>query len=114
VKKQRDERLNNFNILFILKPYYNNIFYTQVLFALSVVDYRLQNDQLPYAPVGRFGWKHFSINSDDAPLNRVINEGINQKQNWKPLKEGLFNRDYTRFEIAATNYQQKISKLGWY
>jgi hypothetical protein len=102
------------DILFIGKNYEKSFDEFEVLFALAVVNIRMQNGESVWGPVGRFGWKHFSFNQDSAPLNRIINEGLSQKQNWAPLKAGLFNGDFQQFENVAGKYKELIDKLQWY
>lgn len=84
----------------------------EVLFALVVADLRVANGQSLWGPIGRFGWKHSA--QDNSPLERVISEGRKLKDEWSPIKAGLFGGSFERFDNVATQYLERIGRLAWF
>jgi hypothetical protein len=83
----------------------------EVLFALSVVDLRVQRNVHMWAPTGRFGWKQ---QHGDGPLSLVIQEARAAGEDWAPLRAGLFGGKAERFELAAAPYLEMVSRLSWW
>lgn len=98
------------DVLFLGKNYENAFDRFEVLFALVVADANKQSQRNPWGPVGRFGWKHH--HNGDGPLKAVIEEAKSQKNQWPPLKAGLFGGDYVRFEALAEEYIAFIDRLS--
>lgn len=99
------------DILFIGKNYERSFDEFEVLFSLAMIDLRIQNGLRPWGPLGRFGWK---IQSNNNPLKSTINQANSQKENWIPLKAGLFGGQYERFTKAATELTAIVSSLNWW
>lgn len=97
------------DVLFLGKNYENAFDRFEVLFALAVADERKQRGSTPWGPVGRFGWKHHHHNS---PLKAIVDEAKAQKDDWPPLKAGLFGGDYARFDTLSAEYISFIDRLS--
>jgi hypothetical protein len=100
------------DILFVGKSYEKSFDEFEVLLALVIADFRKQSGNHFWGPIGRFGWKH--QNYDRDPLSRIIEIANAEKENWKPLKAGLFGGDYERFSNVAQEFKNIISKLDWW
>jgi len=98
------------NALFLGADYERAFDGFEVLFALSVVDLRVQRGEHIWAPTGRFGWKQ---QHGEGPLGILIDEARGAGPDWSPLKAGLFGGSAERFEAAATPYLELVKKLGW-
>lgn len=97
--------------LFLGKNYEAAFDTFEVYFALCAADARLVNGQDAWGPIGRFGWKR---GRDNSPLERVLKEANAQKNEWPPLKAGLFGGDQERFKKVAEQFTQLIARLNWY
>jgi Caspase domain len=98
--------------LFIGSSYESSFDDFEVLFALSVADLRKTKEQRLWGPIGRFGWKQHK--SDNAPLRRIIANAESAKENWLPLKQGMFGGNYGRFIAVAEEYQKLILQVNWW
>lgn len=68
-----------------------------------------------WGPVGRFGWKHYGRGSDGSPYMALRAEAEHQREQWGPIRAGLFRGSYTRFEEVAKKFEAELlSKLNWY
>ncbi len=69
-----------------------------------------------WGPVGRFGWKYSArIGQQDNPYTVLRAEAAQLRDQWGPLKAGLFRGSYTRFEQTAAKFESELlSKLNWY
>lgn len=104
----------NLDDLFFLGKRYENVFDEfEILFALTIADLQKQEGGNVWGPVGRFGWKNRSYGI--PPFMRLRHQASQHKNNWKPIKAGMFGGSYERFEEIAEQYQRKIlSQLNWY
>lgn len=84
----------------------------EALYALVVADLRKQKGYNAWGPMGRFGWKH--AHESNPPLTKIINDAEASKNDWPPLKAGMFGGDYERFATVADEYKRKVSELGWW
>lgn len=98
------------DVLFLGKNYDNAFDRFEVLFALTVADANKQRQRNPWGPVGRFGWKHHHGNT--GPLAAIVAEAKLLKDQWPPIKEGLFGGDYERFELVADEFTAFIDRLN--
>lgn len=101
------------DLFFIGKSYEASFDEFEVLFALAVACIRKQKDRHVWGPIGRFGWKHRSVTRNSNPLTKLIATAKKEKENWPPLKAGLFDGNYDTFVETADEYEQAISNLGW-
>lgn len=100
------------DVLFIGKSYERSFDEFEVLFALAAADLRKQREKYVWGPIGRFGWKNRGYNN--APLTRIIGEARALKENWEPLKAGLFGGKFESINDVATEFQQEVSNLNWH
>lgn len=63
-----------------------------------------------WGPLGRFAWK--TRYSPNDPLSEIIKEGNTNKDSWAPIKAGLFNGNYKRFETISSLFLEKVTKHG--
>lgn len=100
--------------LFFLGKGYEAVFDEfELLFALSVADLNKQEGSHFWGPVGRFGWKNRDYGT--SPLQKLRNEAALHKDNWGPIKAGMFGGRYERFEEVAEQYQNNIiAHLRWF
>lgn len=68
-----------------------------------------------WGPIGRFGWKYNSHRSGpDDPYSQLVLEASRSQDSWPPLRAGLFNGSYERFNDLATRFGGLLSNLGWF
>ncbi|RUL83547.1 hypothetical protein [Tautonia sociabilis] len=64
-------------------------------------------------PVGRFGWKYYG--GEDNPFADLRAEAAREKDDWGPVRAGLFRGAYERFEQTAAKFEKDfLSRLGWH
>lgn len=83
----------------------------EVFFALVVADIRQAKDGAVWGPVGRFGWKH--RNRHNGPFERIVNDARIKKEQWPPIRAGMFGGDFERFDKVATEYLMLVGRLNW-
>jgi len=99
------------NALFIGADYERAFDEFEVLFALSVIDLRVQLNEHIRFPIGRFGWKQ---RHGRGPLVIIVDEARAAGEEWAPLRAGLFGGKAERFEAAAVPCLERVSKLNWW
>ena len=86
----------------------------EVLRALMFADVHPRANQF-WGPVGRFGWKYSSRFAESNPFSTLCAEAAAKKDQWPPLKAGLFRGSYDRFYEIATGFENQIlKKLSWF
>ena len=101
------------DILFLGKSYEASFDEFEVLLALTVACIRKRNNKRVWGPIGRFGWK-YANRGDSNPFTELITVAKREKENWAPLKAGLFDGNYDAFIETADEYEQILSSLGWW
>jgi len=100
------------NLFFLGRSYESDFDEFELLYALVVADLRKQSNSSLWGPIGRFGWKHHSHNS---PFTKLLEEASSLRNEWPPLKAGMFGGSYERFETLANEYQEVIlNELRWF
>ncbi|WP_226596184.1 caspase family protein [Marinobacter nauticus] len=100
------------DMLFLGKGYEDVFDEFEILFALVVADLKKQEDSYVWGPIGRFGWKN--RRHGISPFQKLRNEAAQYKNNWGPIKAGMFGGQYERFEEVAEHYQTEIlANLRW-
>ncbi|MPY26712.1 caspase family protein [Shewanella sp. YLB-07] len=100
--------------LFFLGKGYEAVFDEfEILFALAIVDLNKQQDSYLGAPIGRFGWKNHR--NGTSPFKKLKSEASLHKDNWGPIKAGMFGGNYERFEEVAEEFQSEVlATLRWF
>lgn len=84
----------------------------EVFMALVYADLYENEGYHIWGPPGRFAWKHRSYSS--SPLLEIKEEADALKDEWPPLKSGLFKGSYDRFMKIHEEYIALIAKFSWY
>ena len=101
------------DMLFLGKGYEDVFDEFEILFALVVADLKKQEGSYVREPIGRFGWKNRRHGT--SPFQKLRNEAAQYKNNWGPIKAGMFGGQYERYEEIAELYQKEIlTQLRWY
>jgi hypothetical protein len=100
-------------LLFLGKEYEPMFDRLEVMLALVCADLRSQKEQVPWGPIGRFGWKYRDRMGSKNPLKAFIEEANEQDKSWPPLKAGFFGGDVQRFKAVASAYEERIKGLRW-
>jgi hypothetical protein len=101
------------DMLFLGKGYEDVFDEFEILFALVVADLKKQEGSHVWGPIGRFGWKNCGHGT--SPFQKLRNEAAQYKNNWGPIKAGMFGGQYERYEEIAELYQKEIlTQLRWY
>jgi hypothetical protein len=100
------------DILFVGKGYEPSFDEFEVLLGLAVADARKQKDEGVWGPIGRFGWKY--SNRRESPLTKIIETANREKEQWAPLKSGMFGGSFERFSVVADEYTKLIAGLNWF
>ena len=99
--------------LFFLGKSYESVFDEfEVLYALVVADLRKEQDGYVWGPIGRFGWKYRG--RENGPFSKIKLESDSLKDQWPPIKAGMFGGDYNRFEAVASEFEESLKKLNWF
>lgn len=88
----------------------------EVLFALVYADLTYEQGNTlsrVWGPPGRFGWKYHSRYPDN-PFSKIVTEAAQQKEDWGPVRAGLFQGSYNRFKMIAEKYEELIKRLQWF
>lgn len=96
--------------LYIGKGYERSYDEFEILLALAHADIHSKNNGSVWGPVGRFGWKH---KRHSSPLSELIEKAKLEKENWGPIKSGLFEGKLERFLEIAEQYRKSINELHW-
>lgn len=103
------------DLLFIGKDYERVFDRFEVFLALVHADLCSKKGVCIWGPVGRFGWKYNSLPGMDNIFKEIRKEAEDQKNEWLPLKSGLFGGSYERFIGICQKYEEDIlKKLHWY
>lgn len=97
------------DILFLGKSYEHLFDKAEVLIALIYANIT-KND---WGPPGRFAWK-YKHNYLLNPFVEIVKEADLKKNEWAPLKAGLFSGSYDNFEETAKKYAEMLRTLNWY
>ncbi len=80
----------------------------EILYALSHVDL----EDRSWGPIGRFGWKYGM--RDENPFKELLDEVKRERDEWPPLRAGLFRGSYARFEEVSSQFEAGLAKLNWF
>lgn len=100
-------------LFFLGKGYEASFDEFEILYALVIADLRLHAEESVWGPIGRFGWK-FSSRRENSPFGRIVTDATNLKEQWPPIKAGMFGGSYERFEKAAGEFEQVLGRLNWW
>ncbi|MDB4262919.1 hypothetical protein N9842_01800, partial [Porticoccaceae bacterium] len=100
------------DLFFLGKSYESAFDEFEVLYALVVADLKKEADGYVWGPIGRFGWKYRS--RGNSPFSKVTAEAEALKDQWPPIKAGMFGGDYNRFEAVANEFKESLNKLNWF
>ncbi|MEG6095983.1 caspase family protein [Enterobacter bugandensis] len=101
------------DLFFLGKGYESSFDEFEILYALTVVDLRLQRGEHAWGPVGRYGWK-YANRGEHSPYVRLCEEAKILREHWGPLKSGMFGGSYERFEKASNALEENLGRLHWY
>jgi hypothetical protein len=83
----------------------------EVFFALVYADLTFEGHRLRiWGPPGRFGWKY---GSHENAFTNIVIEAARMKDDWPPLKSGLFRSSYDHFKEISEGYEELLRGLGW-
>lgn len=85
----------------------------EVFFALAYADSIFEKRRRIWGPPGRFGWKYGSRGRESDPFTAIVIEADRMKNDWPPLKSGLFRSSYERFKEIAGGYEKLLKELDW-
>ena len=98
------------DILFLGTRYEDLFDRFEVFYALTNADY--EDDYWGYP--GRFAWKYRHGGSSN-PFNAILEEAKRERDNWAPLRAGLFRGSHARFaEVAEKFRAELLNKLNWH
>jgi uncharacterized caspase-like protein len=83
----------------------------EVLYAMTVIDERLQSDEDVWAPAGRYAWKHRRY---ESPIEQVLRESLKEGENWAPIRAGMFGGSAERARRAAEELKAFVGRLGFF
>lgn len=102
------------DLLFLGNDYERFFDRFEVLLALVHADLDYQPGEHLWGPPGRFAWKSRSRTSSEDTYKAILDEANVQKNNWAPLKAGLFSGSYDRFLDISNKYTELMGKLSWF
>lgn len=102
------------DLLFLGNDYERFFDRFEVFLALIHADLEYQPGGDVWGPPGRFAWKARGRISSEDSFKSIIDEAQVQKNNWAPLKAGLFSGSYERFSEISNKYIELIRKFNWF
>lgn len=102
------------DILFLGRSYESFFDAFEVYFALVYADLRHDKYGDIWGPPGRFGWKYKSRIKSYDPFMQIIKDADALRDDWPPLKVGMFHSSYERFKKISTGYEKLLKGLNWY
>lgn len=82
----------------------------EYLLGLVYVDNENDVDTI-WGPVGRFGWQYHRGHWESSPIQRFIQEGLKQGENWGLLKAGFFDCSVARFKVCFEGYEGFVKEI---
>lgn len=99
------------DLFFMGKSYEETFDKFEVFYALVYADINYDGIDRVWGPPGRFAWKHSSYR--ESAIDELITEAEQKKNEWLPLKAGLFGGSYERFKLISSKYVSLIVNLHW-
>jgi hypothetical protein len=84
----------------------------EVLYTLTYADLDYDEGPEVWGPLGRFAWK-YSDSPNANPFVSITAEAERARENWAPLRAGLFKGSYERFSQIADGYRGFLNELHW-
>jgi len=97
------------DLLFLGRNYESYFDLFEMLYALIYSD--VSNRQ--WGPPGRFSWKE-TQGFGEGPLTQMSNQLYREKEQWPPLKAGLFESSVERATKLIEDYKVVIQKMNWW
>jgi hypothetical protein len=66
-----------------------------------------------WGPPGRFAWKHTGRFSESSPYSELLDEARKARDKWGPLRAGLFDGSYDRFQEVSDAYAKRLARIAW-
>lgn len=102
------------DIAFVGLSYERYFDYFEVFWALEYAYQEKKETGHVWGPVGRFGWKFRRGDTGENPFIELFGEANTLKENWGPIKAGLFGGSFQVFQSIADEYRENLLKrLGW-
>lgn len=101
------------DLLFLGNSYENLFDKFEIMIALVFADLTFEQRDHVWGPVGRFGWK-FCDRTESNPFISLTEEAEKLKNDWAPIKSGLFQSSYERFKQISNEYLELLKRLNWY
>jgi uncharacterized caspase-like protein len=102
------------DLLFLGRDYETYFDRFEVLNALACADHLKADSGRAWGPFGRFAWKYRRGFSEEDPFRQMIQEAESQREDWPPIKSGLFQGSCDRFLEIASEYEQGMQRLKWF
>ena len=102
------------DLLFLGNDYERYFDRFEVFLALVYADLKHKPEGRVWGPIGRFGWKYRSGGRAGNTYVDILQEAERIKNDWLPIKAGLFSGSYDRFLEIATKYQELLNNLSWF
>lgn len=102
--------------LFFLGRSYESYFDRfEILLALVYADLHFVTGARIWGPLGRFGWKYGGrLKREDNPYSELMKEAEFEKNEWPPLRSGLFQGSFQRFSDVSKQYETEVlQQLHW-
>jgi hypothetical protein len=101
------------DILFLGASYEQTFDRLEIFRALIYADVVKQEGRF-WGPVGRFGWKYTNRCPND-PFTELCAEAELRRDDWAPLKAGLFRGSYLRFHEISSEFEREVLReLQWH
>lgn len=101
------------DILFLGKSYEYLFDKADALIAMVYYDVTMDTGDSGWIPPGRFAWKYIHGYSGNA-VSDIIREATFKKEEWAPLKGGLFSGSFDRFQKITVGVEAFLKKLNWW
>jgi hypothetical protein len=101
------------DLLFLGNSYETLFDRFEIFLALDDAYKRVKKGLEAWGPVGRFGWK-YKRGGENNIVKEIFEEANSKKENWEPLKAGLFGGSFEDFTQVFLEFEKLIASLYWY
>jgi hypothetical protein len=101
------------DLLFLGRDYEQMFDRFEVMLALVCTEMNYQQEYSVWGPLGRFAWKYRSRRGSGGVYSEIVKEANTLKDEWLPLKAGLFSGSIDSFLRVSSKYKELMNGLNW-
>lgn len=102
------------DLLFLGRDYEQMFDRFEVFLALEYAELEYNPENRVWGPLGRFCYKYSSRGRSSDIFGEIVKEANTLKNEWPPLKAGLFSGSIDRFLEVSSKFEEIIKGLKWW